>query len=434
MMPMIPGRAVNEVFIASLLLLVGTLLGNLAVAMLSLPIILFLFFAVSEGRTYSRIDRTGVTDMRVKVGAVVPIEHRMMINGPPGLIVIDDDLRDRFGSRSGRNIEVLWKERGSIELRHRYEISPLRQGRHEVGPTRLTYFDAYCLGEGQAQAPGDSLFVNAEARMHDLRKLRDRRSIMMLPMPVGQLSVLGAETTDFKEIREYRRGEAFRRVNWKASAKRQRDGGFKPFVNEYEREGKRKVWIFLDCGKHMEVGMHSERAMEHAGNIVRMVSDLYLAADCMVGLVLFNAEGSLLPDTGKRQKAMIARLLFDLENRASAVTMISMVRRLKGHLRGGNPLYLVITSVNGENVGSLSSDLKELKGIGGKRSKTIVLSIRAFELAARDDLERMAARFMALNQSIEVSRLRREGWSVVDWDPSEKSPINVVRNMAEVVL
>ncbi len=114
--------------------------------------------------------------------------------------------------------------------------------------------------------------------------------------------------------------------------------------------------------------------------------------------------------------------------------MIGMVRKLKGHLRGGSPLYLVITSISEANASTLSSDLKELKGIGGKRSKVIVLNVRSYELSTRDELERMAARFMHLDQTIEVDKLRRDGWVVVDWDPREQSPAHVVHRMSEAGL
>jgi uncharacterized protein (DUF58 family) len=432
--PMVHGRPANELFIATLFLLLGVLLGNMVLAMLSLPVFFYMIFAGTDRRITSQFLSEGMKNIKVKVGTTVTIAHKIATNGSPGLLIAHDNLHERFTLKEGNSIGVFWKDRGSIELKHTYQIVPVRQGLNEVGPTKVETWDAYGLSRGRMQSPGNGVIVQAEARVRDVRKLRDRRSIMMLPMPVGHQSVLGTETTDFKEIREYRRGEAFRRVNWKASARRQRAGVFKPFVNEYEREGKRKVWIFLDCGRHMEVGGQMESAMEHAGNAARIISDLYLAADCMVGMILFNAEGSLLADTGRRQKAMIARMLFGVDTGSAEVTMSTMVRRLKGHLRGGNPLYLLITSVNSENADRIATDLKELKGVGGKRSKVIVLNINAYDLATRDQLEKMAARFMTLNQSVKVSRLRKEGWAVVDWDPSEQSVVKVVSRMSEAML
>lgn len=425
---------VGLLFSSSLLLLLGLLAGNMALAMLAVAIMVYLIVTLVEGGTQARALPAEADTVVGEVGKPVTVTRRLEASGSPAVIVVSDELGDRFSSRTGKAISVLWKGRGDTDLKGRHQVVPVRQGRHKMGPMRVKVWNANALEEAFEVLPGDPVYVKTESRRKDMRALRNRRSVMILPMPVGHLSTMGAETTDFKEIREYRRGEGFRRVNWKASARRQRDGDFKPYVNDYEREGRRKVWLFLDCGRHMNVGTEEENALEHAGNLARTLSDLYLAADCLVGLVLFHAEGMLLPDNGRRQKALIARTLYGLDPGSSPSTMIGMVRKLKGHLRGGSPLYLVITSISEANASTLSSDLKELKGIGGKRSKVIVLNVRSYELSTRDELERMAARFMHLDQTIEVDKLRRDGWVVVDWDPREQSPAHVVHRMSEAGL
>jgi len=432
-MPMRP-IPIGLLFSSSLMLLLGLLAGNMALAMLAVSIMIYMIMSRVEGNIHAKV-LTAETDTVVgNVGEPVSVVRRLEANGSPALIVVSDDLGDRFSSLSGKALCVLWKGWGTTELRCPYQVVPVRQGRHEIGPMKVRVWDANAMEEAFDVLPGDAMFVKTETKRKDMRALRNRRSIMILPMPVGHLSTMGAETTDFKEIREYRRGEGFRRVNWKASARRQRDGDFKPYVNDYEHEGRRKVWVFLDCGKHMNVGSEQRNALEQAGNLTRTISDLYLATDCLVGLVLFHAEGVLLPDNGRRQKALIARTLYELDPGSSSSTMTEMIRGLKGHLRGGNPLYLVITSISETNVLALSSDLKELKGIGGKRSQVIVFNVRGFELSTNDELEKLAGRFMHLNQTIELDKMRRDGWAIVDWDPRDQSPAHLVRSLSEARL
>jgi uncharacterized protein (DUF58 family) len=432
-MPMLRGDLAGEAFVAAILLLVGILLGNTALALLSLPFFFLIIIGLGENSAVGTIKDEGPERVKIKMGSSLTISHGISTMGGAGVCVLYDDLHAHFKVKEGNNIGVFWKDRGAIDLFHAYKVEPLRKGESVVGPTRLEAWDAYALTGGSQQVPGESLLVRAERKVRDTRKLRDRRSIQKLPMPVGYVSILGAETTDFKDIREYRSGEEFRKVNWKASARRQRNGEFKPFVNDYEREGKRKVWIFLDCGEQMEVGAAKESAMEHAGNATQLFADLYLAADCMVGLVLFNGEGSLLPDHGRRQKAMISKMLFGLDTGTMDVPLNNVVRRLKGHLSGGNPLYLVITVVNSNNVDSIRSGLNELKGIGGRRATVIVLNVEAYNLGAVDDIEKMAARLMELSQMINITKLKEEGWAVVNWDPEVQSAYNIISQMSEVI-
>ncbi len=251
--------------LSSLLLLLGLLAGNMALAMLAVAIMVYLIMTLVEGGTQARALPAEADTVVGEVGKPVTVTRRLEASGSPAVIVVSDELGDRFSSRTGKAISVLWKGRGDTDLKGRHQVVPVRQGRHKIGPMRVKVWNANALEEAFEVLPGDPVYVKTESRRKDMRALRNRRSVMILPMPVGHLSTMGAETTDFKEIREYRRGEDFRRVNWKASARRQRDGDFKPYVNDYEREGRRKVWLFLDCGRHMNVGTEEENALETLG-------------------------------------------------------------------------------------------------------------------------------------------------------------------------
>ncbi len=120
----------------------------------------------------------------------------------PGLL---PSLRPRLGRDGGRGSSV----------RLRYPVSPPVRGVFEVGPLLLDFSDPFGLADGAiAVGSTDTLVVTPE----------------IVPLPEGMVSVtadegptrmmerraLGAE--DDLMTREYRRGDALRRVHWRASA------------------------------------------------------------------------------------------------------------------------------------------------------------------------------------------------------------------------
>ena len=116
---------------------------------------------------------------------------------------------------------------------------------------------------------------------------------------------MGIITTDFREIRDYLPGDPYRSINWKATARRavQYRDSF-PKVNEFEREGKKIVWIFLDKSAEMSLGPMIKNPFEYAIQAAACLARFYLERDCKVGLCIYSARGAekiVFPDVGGRQ-------------------------------------------------------------------------------------------------------------------------------------
>ncbi len=71
--------------------------------------------------------------------------------------------------------------------------------------------------------------------------------------PNDGIAAAGVATTDFSELHPYQPGDPMRIVNWKASA-RNSNSANPLLVNEYEPEGRKAVWIFMDGADYMDVG------------------------------------------------------------------------------------------------------------------------------------------------------------------------------------
>jgi len=65
----------------------------------------------------------------------------------------------------------------------------------------------------------------------------------------GSFGKHGNDNQEFKELRLYSPGDPFKAINWKVTSRNLVRGSIWPVVNEFEKEGKKSVWIFLDTSK-----------------------------------------------------------------------------------------------------------------------------------------------------------------------------------------
>jgi uncharacterized protein (DUF58 family) len=239
------------------------------------------------------------------------------------------------------------------------------------------------------------------------------------------MSKLGMMTTDFKEIREYSPGDSYRHVNWKATARSSSPMRNWPLVNEFEREGKKVVWVFLDSSASMAIGTNIENAFEYAVQAVLGLSQFYLARNCHVGLYVYNDAGkTLLPDTGRRQEYNIYRTTLALDVSATDEPLKKAVAKCRGHLIGSNPFSIIIANIRKENLQELLEGIKELKryskGIG-KEPQILVLHVNGYSIAAKGFYEDAGAVMLDLRNQAAIRALRRAGVFVTPWNPKRQS-------------
>jgi uncharacterized protein (DUF58 family) len=244
-------------------------------------------------------------------------------------------------------------------------------------------------------------------------------------MPLGSMSKLGMMTNDFKEIREYVSGDSYRRVNWKATARSSSPMRSCLLVNEFEKEGKKVVWIFLDSSAYMATGTKIENAFEYALQAVLSFSQFYLARNCHVGLCVYNGEEkTLIPDTGRRQEYKIYRTALGLEVSMTREPLKRAVAKCRGHLVGGNPFSIIISSVRPENLQELLDGTKELRkyarGIR-REPQILILNVDGYSIAANGFYEDAGAVMLNLRNQAAIRALRRAGLYVASWNPKHQS-------------
>ncbi|CAA9247206.1 MAG: hypothetical protein AVDCRST_MAG77-2941 [uncultured Chloroflexi bacterium] len=127
-----------------------------------------------------------------------------------------------------------------------YRVRPRHRGNYAFGTVYLRAQGPLGLTWRQHAVPGSSLAVRVYPSLRQLRRyeLLVRRG---LTQEAGTKPVRApGASTEFEGLREYVTDDEFRRINWKATARRG-----KAIVNQYEAERSQNVVIMIDAGRLM---------------------------------------------------------------------------------------------------------------------------------------------------------------------------------------
>lgn len=277
---------------------------------------------VPEGRKFSvRLHisaRGGLPQAALRVADALPrfLEPADDIATPANAALPLDDWDGRDGERT-------------------YFVVPEKRGVYAFGPARLETTDPLGLFTFSAQLP-----VSSEVVVH--------------PQPIpARDSAVGGEGTyglrdrdgktrrgegmDFHGVREYRPGDALRRVHWPTTA---RTGQLA--VVEFERAYQQDVVIGLDLSRGTEWGEGRNTTLEYAVKIAATIASRTLSAGGGVLLVTQYGRAQVKPRESDPEAAKYR--LFDLLARAQADAETSLGDALNAARHSEGTHYAVLTA------------------------------------------------------------------------------------------
>ncbi len=115
--------------------------------------------------------------------------------------------------------------------------------------------------------------------------------------------------TDFESLREYAEGDDFRKIDWKATARRSR-----LIVRQYEVERNQSVLLCIDTGRHMMAEVDGVRKLDHVLDAVLLLAHAASAAGDHVGLLVYNNDvvKFIAPKKGGNQVGLVVEALHNL--------------------------------------------------------------------------------------------------------------------------
>lgn len=208
------------------------------------------------------------------------------------------------------------KPRAPVELV--YHINPPRRGDYQFGDLNLRWWGVLGLMIRQARFPA-SAPVKVYPNLLDIRKYElQARKGMLQEIGLRQARMLGSGT-EFERLREYQLDDEFRKIDWKATARRG-----KPVTREFETEKSQTVMCLLDTGRLMRPPVndaanqsgHALAKIDYAINAVLMLSYVAALRGDRVGLLSFadDVTGYLAPRAGRGQFYKMLAMLYAVES------------------------------------------------------------------------------------------------------------------------
>jgi uncharacterized protein (DUF58 family) len=270
-------------------------------------------------------------------------------------LVLEAELRNRgFDDARGVNLRPVASSMLEVSIhpttldlpaaskvRFEIRVRPKRIGRWGVHGIALEVRGTPLGGEGLYEVP--LMFANPHgievmpkplaAMLQTARGGRARRVA-----EAGRPAPLAGEGEHLKELREHVAGDPFKRIAWKASARRGQ-----LMVREMEREERDIAWLVLDASVELWAGEGGSAPLDVAVEEVGGVAARHIAKGDRVGLVVFASRVRtwLPPGGGPLQASKIVAAL------ASAASMVDsdrceldeaeIAQRVAEHLRPLDP-------------------------------------------------------------------------------------------------
>lgn len=188
---------------------------------------------------------------------------------------------------------------------HRYHVTPSRRGRYEFGDVHLRLRGALGLVDRQLRFEA-ALDVDVYPNIKAVSKYQLlARKGALLEMGIKSIRMAGLGT-EFESLREYQPDDEFRRIDWKATARRG-----KPITQVREAERSQSILLAIDSGRMMTPELDGVAKLDRAINAALMLAYVAIASGDNVGLLVFGREIQryVAPARGRRQLLAILESL-----------------------------------------------------------------------------------------------------------------------------
>lgn len=240
-------------------------------------------------------------------------------------------------------------------------------------------------------------------------------------------------TSEFEQIKEYVRGDDFRTINWKATAKHAH-----LMVNQFQDEKSQPIYSIIDTGRVMKMPFDGLKLLDYAINSTLAFSNVALKKQDKVGLLSFSKSiETFLPAIHKL--TYLNTILETLYNIKTGFTdsdyglLYAQIKRKITH-RG-----LLLLYTNFEHISALKRQMPYLQAIARKHLLVVIIyentELDVLIKSEAEDLQTLyhktIAEKFAYEKRLMVKELQKHGIQSILTAP-EKLTINSINKYLEI--
>lgn len=203
----------------------------------------------------------------------------------------------------------------------------------------------------------------------------------LVEMGVKRIRKIGA-TMEFDHIRDYVRGDDYRHLNWKATAKHK-----KLLVNQYQEEKSQPIYSLIDVGRVMRMPFQGLTLLDYAINASLVLSNAAMLKDDRAGMLTFSKTiaNHIAAEKRNNQMLRIADTLYQIKTDFEETDFENLYAFCRKHI---NKRALLMIYSNFETMDALKRQLMSLKML----AKTHVVVVVVFQNTELLSLARTAGK------------------------------------------
>lgn len=389
-----------------------------------------LFADAAAGPQKSSFQLSRACDSKLSLAADNAVRiHLYNAGGRPAQVTVRDEFPAVFQTDAW---QISAEAPAHMETVFTYHVKPLRRGDYRFGDLNLRYKSRYGLLLRQESYPAAAtvkVYPNLlEVRRYDLLARRG----LLAEIGLRSARILG-RGTEFERLRDYQPDDDYRRINWKATARRGR-----PMSTEYETERSQNIMLLLDAGRLMAAPIGPLAKLDHAVNAALMLAYVAARLGDNVGLLAFTDQPSVFlpPRRGRRQFLAMLEALYRLQAQQTEPDFNLAFRHFGAHSRKRSLVVLFTDLVDAQTSQLL------LAHIGALSPHHMVLCVTLADpgIAAlarmgpantRGVYQRAVAEDVLATRRQAIERIRRTGARVLDL-PADNLTAQVINQYLEL--
>lgn len=266
-------------------------------------------------------------------------------------LMVVDEIPFQFQDRNWqRKMELQKKETINLE----YFLNPKERGTYEFGKIILYVFGPLQLVTRRFSFPVEQTVIVYPSYLQMRRYQLMATSNHLQQGGMKRIRKLG-HSMEFEQIKEYVKGDDYRTINWKATA-RKKD----LMVNNFTDEKSQQVYCVINKGRLMKMPFEGMSLLDYSINASLVLSNVVISKQDRAGLITFAEKTDTFIQADKKatQMNLLMESLYRLQTdflEADYEGLYSVLRNRISHRS------LLVLFTNFETVEGLERELPSLK-------------------------------------------------------------------------
>jgi len=271
----------------------------------------------------------------------------------PVMLSVIDELPVQFQERNWmRKLKIDAGNNSEIE----YSLRPVQRGEYVFGNINIYVYSPLAIVKRRYIIEEEQLVKVYPSYMQMRRYQLLAVSNRLQEAGVKRIRRLG-HSMEFEQIKEYVRGDDYRTINWKATARKS-----DLMVNNFTDERSQQIYCVINKGRIMKMPFDGMTLLDYAINASLVLSNVALVKHDKAGLITFaeNVDSFLPADKKPTQMNLLQEMLY----RQQTLFLEPDFEKLYSVIRGRiTQRSLLVLFTNFESVYSLEREMASLKRI-----------------------------------------------------------------------